>query len=75
MSDRAVASAIARSGWSPEEWRLGLAKPYSVDLVDLARFLYSSDGLAFLRTQTRGYGPSSTQSTSCLLYTSDAADE
>ena len=64
VSDRSLASAIDRSGWSPEELRLGLAKPYSVDLVALARFLYSSDGLAFLRTQTRGYGPSSTQSTS-----------
>ena len=64
VSDRSLASAIDRSGWSPEELRLGLAKPYSVDLVALARFLYSRDGLAFLRTQTSGYGPSSTQSTS-----------
>ena len=64
VSDRSLASAIDRSGWSPEELRLGLAKPYSVDLVALARFLYSRDGLAFLRTQTRGYGPASTQSTS-----------
>jgi len=64
VSDRSLASAIDRSGWSPEELRLGLAKPYSVDLVALTRFLYGSDGLAFLRTQTRGYGPSSTQSTS-----------
>ena len=64
VGDRSLASAIDRSGWSPEELRLGLAKPYSVDLVALARFLYSRDGLAFLRTQTRGYGPSSTQSTS-----------
>ena len=64
VSDRSLASAIDRSGWSPEELRLGLAKPYSIDLVALARFLYASDGLAFLRTQTRGYGPSSTQSTS-----------
>ena len=63
VSDRSLASAIDRAGWSPEELRLGLAKPYSVDLVALARFLYSSDGLAFLRTQTRGYGPSSTPST------------
>ena len=64
VSDRSLDSAINRSGWSPEELRLGLAKPYSVDVVALARFLYSSDGLAFLRTQTRGYGPSRTQSTS-----------
>ena len=64
VGDRSLASAIDRSGWSPEELRLGLAKPYSVDLVALARFLYSRDGLAFLRTQTSGYGPSSTQSTS-----------
>ena len=61
VSDRSLASAIDRSGWSPEELRLGLAKPYSVDLVALARFLYGRDGLAFLRNQTRGYGPSSTQ--------------
>ena len=61
VSDRSLDSAINRSGWSPEELRLGLAKPYSVDLVALARFLYSSDGLAFLRTQTRGYAPSHTQ--------------
>ena len=64
VSGRSLASAIDRSGWSPEELRLGLAKPYSVDLVALARFLYSSDGLAFLRNQTRGYGPPTTQSTS-----------
>ena len=64
VSDRSLDSAINRSGWSPEELRLGLATPYSVDVVALARFLYSSDGLAFLRTQTRGYGPSRTQSTS-----------
>ena len=62
VSDRSLDSAINRSGWSPEELRLGLAKPYSVDLVALARFLYSSDGLAFLRTQTRGYAPSNSQS-------------
>jgi hypothetical protein len=62
VSDRSLDSAINRSGWSPEELRLGLAKPYSVDLVALARFLYSSDGLAFLRTQTSGYVPSRTQS-------------
>ena len=61
VSDRSLASAIDQSGWSAEELRLGLAKPYSVDLVALARFLYSSDGLAFLRTQTRGYGPASTK--------------
>ena len=66
VGDRSLASAIDRSGWSPEELRLGLAKPYSVDLVALARFLYARDGLAFLRTQTRGYGPSSTQFSSTL---------
>ncbi len=62
VSDRSLESAIARSGWSPEELRLGLAKSYGVDLVALARFLYSSDGQAFLRTQTRSYVPSSTRS-------------
>ena len=66
VSDRSLDSAINRSGWSPAELRLGLAKPYSVDVVALARFLYSSDGLAFLRTQTRGYGPSRTQSTDAV---------
>lgn len=67
VNDRSLDSAINRSGWSPEELRLGLAKPYSIDLVALARFLYSTDGLAFLRTQTRGYAPSTTQSNDAVV--------
>ena len=35
----------------------GMTRSYEVDLVGVSRFLYSSDGVAFLQDQTKSYYP------------------
>ena len=57
ITDRALASGISNSGWEAEEIQEGMTKTYSVDVVGVARFLYSDDGVKFLKDQTRSYFP------------------
>ena len=57
VTDFALQDAIRMSGWTAEELRFGLNKTYAVDLVGVARFLYSDTGEAFLEDQTRSYFP------------------
>ena len=37
--------------------RLGMTKTYAVDIIGVSRFLYSDDGVKFLKDQTRSYFP------------------
>ena len=57
ITDRALQAAINNSGWTAEEIRWGMTKFYAVDVVGVSRFLYSEDGLKFLKDQTRSYFP------------------
>ena len=57
ITDRALASGISNSGWEAEEIQEGMTKTYSVDVVGVARFLYSDDGVKFLKDQTASYFP------------------
>jgi hypothetical protein len=57
FSDRRLRQLVKQSGWPEEALRVALAKPYAVDLVPLARFLYSPEGEAFLRQQTLAFRP------------------
>ena len=57
ITDRALASGINNSGWEAEEIQEGLSKTYEVDVVGVARFLYSEDGVKFLKDQTASYFP------------------
>ncbi|MEB3262144.1 MAG: alpha/beta hydrolase [Cyanobacteriota bacterium] len=57
ITDRGLAEGLAGSGWSAEEIREALNKPYSVDLVAVARFLDSPAGLQTLNAQTSVYYP------------------
>lgn len=60
ISDRGLEGGLNRSGWTSQQVRQGLAKPYAVDLIPLSRFLYSEAGERFLDGQTRSYVPYAT---------------
>jgi hypothetical protein len=57
VTDRGLAEGLASSGWSAEEIREAMNKPYSVDLVAVARFLDSPAGRELLSGQTSVYYP------------------
>ena len=57
ITDRALLEGINNSGWTAEEIQEGMTKTYAVDIVGVQRFLYSKDGITFLKDQTRSYVP------------------
>ncbi len=57
FTDRRLLQLAANSGWPDDQLRVALAKPYAVELVPLANFLYSPTGVAFLTQQTQAYRP------------------
>ena len=57
ITDRALSSGISNSGWTAEEIQEGMTKTYAVDIIGVSRFLYSDDGVKFLKDQTRSYSP------------------
>ena len=57
ITDRALSSGISSSGWTAEEIQEGMTKTYAVDIIGVSRFLYSDDGVKFLKDQTRSYFP------------------
>lgn len=57
FADQRLRQLVARSGWPEDQLRVALAKPYGIELVPLARFLYSPAGVAFLQQQTRAFRP------------------
>ena len=61
FADQRLRQLVARSGWPEDQLRVALAKPYGVELVPLARFLYSPAGVAFLQQQTRAFRPLKSQ--------------
>ena len=57
ISDRQLLQLAANSGWPDGQLRAALVKPYAVELVPLANFLYSPAGVAFLQQQTQAFRP------------------
>ena len=57
ITDRALLAGINGSGWTAEEIQEGMTKTYAVDIIGVSRFLYSDDGVRFLKDQTRSYFP------------------
>ena len=57
VTDCAQDSGISNSGWTVEEIQEGMTKTYAVDIIGVSRFLYSDDGVRFLKDQTRSYFP------------------
>lgn len=57
ITDRGLEGGLNRSGWTSEEVREGMTKTYNVDLVGVSRFLYSDNGVKFLKNQTSSYFP------------------
>jgi len=57
IPDRALSSGISHPGWTAEEIQEGMTKTYAVDIIGVSRFLYSDDGVKFLKDQTRSYFP------------------
>ncbi|MFM7635086.1 MAG: alpha/beta hydrolase [Cyanobacteriota bacterium] len=57
VTDRGLDGGLNGAGWSPEEIRAAMNKPYSVDLAALDRFLSSPAGAAALQPQLRTYYP------------------
>ena len=57
ITDRGLLDGIHLSGWTAEEIRAGMNKPYKVDFLSVANFLYSTPGIQFLDEQTRSYVP------------------
>jgi len=56
-TNRALVEGVNNSGWTAEEIAKGLSKQYKVNVVYVARFLYSKKGYLFLENQTRSYFP------------------
>ena len=57
VTDRALDAGINNSGWTAEDIQEGMTKSYSVDIIGVSRFLYSDDGVKFLKDQTASYFP------------------
>ena len=57
FADQRLLWLVVGSGWPEEALRTALVRPYGVDVVRLARFLDSPEGLAFLQKQSRAYHP------------------
>jgi hypothetical protein len=57
VTDRGLHGGLSRSGWTRDEVRDGLTKTYDVDLVGVSRFLYSDEGVKFLKNATASYFP------------------
>ena len=57
VTDRGLDGGLNSAGWSPEEIRAAMNKPYSVDLAAVDRFLSSPAGVAALQGQARTYYP------------------
>jgi hypothetical protein len=57
ITDRGLAGGLSRSGWTAKEVRDGLLKTYDVDLIGVTRFLYSDNGVKFLKKATASYFP------------------
>ena len=55
VTDLALDSGISNSGWTAEEIQEGMTNTYAVDIIGVSRFLYSDDGVRFLKDQTRSY--------------------
>ena len=56
-TDLALDASINNSGWTAQEIQWAMTKSYSVDIVGVSRFLYSDDGVKFLKDQTASYLP------------------
>ena len=57
VTDRGLEGGLNQSGWTADEVREGLNKTYNVDLIGVSRFLYSAEGVKFLKNQTTSYFP------------------
>lgn len=57
VTDRGLEGGLNRSGWTATEVRAGMSKSYNVDLRAVARYLYSTPGVDFLKTATLNYYP------------------
>ena len=57
VTGRALDAGINNSGWTAEEIQWGMTKSYSVDIIGVSRFLYSDDGVKFLKDQPASYIP------------------
>ncbi|SBO44756.1 alpha/beta hydrolase [Cyanobium sp. NIES-981] len=57
VTDRGLQGGLNGSGWTADEVRDGMNKTYDVDLIGVSRFLYSDEGVKFLKNQTTSYFP------------------
>jgi hypothetical protein len=79
ITDRGLAGGLRRSGWTAKEVRDGLLKTYDVDLIGVSRFLYSDNGVKFLKKATASYFPYYSMNTNAVqalrsAIIADAAD-
>jgi hypothetical protein len=57
VTDRGLNGGLNRSGWTRDEVREGMTKTYDVDVVGVSKFLYSDQGVKFLKDATNSYFP------------------
>ena len=57
ITDRALEAGSHTHGWTAEEIQEGMTKTDKGDVVGVSRFLYSKDGVKFLKDQSRSYFP------------------
>ncbi|MFQ6538668.1 MULTISPECIES: alpha/beta hydrolase [Aphanothece] len=57
VTDRGLQGGLNGSGWTADEVREGMNKTYDVDLTGVTRFLYSDEGVKFLKNQSSSYFP------------------
>jgi hypothetical protein len=57
VTDRGLQGGLNGSGWTADEVKDGMNKTYDVDLIGVSRFLYSDEGVKFLKNQSSSYFP------------------
>ena len=57
INGRSLTVDLQKSGWKIDEIRMGMNRKYSVDIVNVSRYLRSESGIEFLKGQTASYSP------------------
>ena len=57
INGRSLTVELQKSGWKNDEIRMGMNRKYSVNIVNISRYLSSESGIEFLKGQTASFSP------------------
>ena len=57
IKGRSLTVELQKSGWKNDEIRMGMNRKYSVNIVNISRYLSSESGIEFLKGQTASFSP------------------